>query len=272
MPVINTVNYPASPLEAKPYANGVFAYDAVVLVDGAFDCGTAMYIDQDGKADKWIGTVTEHVDHSYKVPDIVVNMPTLPDNAEPTGLTNVAGSTEFIENTDYRIANDKIELIAGGDAIKEGALKVAYSIPGDPDPTTGSEQFSVPDNKIDVNLPAGEISEMSVSDGEGHDYTVSTDYTYSEGVLTLVSGGGASGAERVAVEATITVTQADPSGLLAYPVRAEDSRAAAILTKGTVYASQVPDYDATLAGKLADIDFVVDNSEPAPEPDNQEGE
>ena len=60
---------------------------------------------------------------------------------------------------------------------------------------------------------------------------------------------------------TVTQVQANPSGLLAYPVRAEDSRAGAMLTKGTVYAAQVPGYNGTLAGKLSNIEFVVETQE-----------
>lgn len=265
MPVINTVNYPASPLEAKPYANGVYAYDAVILADGAYECGTALTIGADGKASKWVGTLTEQVTgQKIDVPNLVLNMPTLPDNAEVTGITNSAGSTTYEENTDYKISADgaKIELIAGGDAIAESSLKVAYSVPGDPDPTTGTETLAVSNNAITLDLPQGvTLSDVTLDDGDDHDYTVTTDYTYSDGVLTLVSGGAAADAKAVYMSCTVTTAQADPSGLLAYPVRAEDSRAGAILVKGSVYAAQVPGYDATLAAKLTDIEFVVDNQE-----------
>lgn len=273
MPVINSVNYPASPLEAKPYANGVFAYDAVILADGAYECGTALTIGADGKASKWVGTVTEEVTgKKIDVPNLVLNMPTLPDNAEVTGITNSAGSTTYEEHKDYNIIEDgaKIELIAGGAAIAEGSLKVAYSVPGNPDPTTGTETLAVSNNAINLDLPQGvSLSDVTLDDGDGHDYTATTDYTYSDGVLTLVSGGAAAGAEAVFASCTMTTVQADPSGLLAYPVRDEDSRAGAMLTKGTVYAAQVPGYNGTLAAKLTDIDFII---EPAPEQDNQEGE
>lgn len=265
MPVINTVNYPASPLEAKPYANGVYAYDAVILADGAYDCGTALTIEPDGKASKWIGTITEQVTgQKIDVPNLVLNMPTLPDNAEVTGITNSAGSTTYEDHKDYNIIEDgaKIELIAGGAAIAENSLKVAYSVPGDPDPTTGSETLAVSNNAINLDLPQGTtLSDVTIDDGDGHDYTATTDYTYSDGVLTLVSGGAAADAKAVYLSCTVTTVQADPSGLLAYPVRAEDSRAGAMLVHGSVYAAQVPDYDATLAAKLTDIDFVVDNQE-----------
>lgn len=263
MPVINSVNYPASPLEAKPYANGVYAYDAVILADGAYECGTALTIGGDNKASKWVGTITEQeTGQKIDVPNLVLNMPTLPDNATVTGITNSAGSTTYVEDTDYKYVEDgaKIELIAGGDAIAESSLKVAYSVPGTPDPTTGTETLTVSNNAIDLDVPQGTtLSDVSLDDGDGHDYTATTDYTYSEGVLTIVSGGNAAGVKAVYLSCTVSTVQADPSGLLAYPVRAEDSRAGAMLTKGTVYAAQVPDYDSTLASKLSDIEFVVED-------------
>lgn len=273
MPVINSINYPASPLEARPYSAGAYSYEAVILADGAYNCGDALFIGADGKAGKWVGTVTEQItDQKIDVPNLVLTMPTLPDNAEITGITNSAGSTTYEANTDYKLIDHdaKIELIAGGDAIKESALKVAYSVPGNPDPTTGTESLTVTNNAIDLDLPQGmTLSDVSLSDGEGHDYTVTTDYTYSSGTLTLVSGANAAGAEAVYLSCTATTAQADPSGLLAYPVRAEDSRAGAMLVKGIVYIEQVADYNVTLASKLSNITFV---SEAPAEEENQEGE
>ena len=268
--MINIANYPGKPLEAKNRVAG-YAYDAVFLAEGAFQCGTPLAILPDGTAAEWEAESTETVtDEKLDVPNIEIAMPELEEGADDLALKNAAGSTTFVENTDYKIKDQgaKIELIAGGDAIKESSLLLTYTIPGDPDPTPGSKSLTVPNNEIDPPLPAGgTLSDVSLSDGSDNNYTATTDYTYSSGKLTIVSGGGAAGAESVYLSGTLTIDLGDPAGLLASPVRDVDSRQAPMMIKGYAYASQVPGYDASLAAAMPNITFVNDlPAEPDEEP------
>jgi hypothetical protein len=259
--ITTLANYPGKPLEAKNRVAG-YAYDAVFLAEGAFQCGTPLAVLPDGTAAAWKAESTETVtDEKLDVPNIEIAMPELEEGADDLALKNAAGSTTFVENTDYKFKDQgaKIELLAGGDAIKESSLLLTYTIPGDPDPTPGSKSLTVPNNVIDLPLPAGgTLSEVTLSDGSGNNYTATTDYTYSSGKLTIVSGGGAAGAESVYISGTLTIDLGDPAGLLASPVREIDSRQAPMMIRGYAYASQVPGYDASLAAAMPNITFIND--------------
>lgn len=257
---INEVVYPSSALGAVPLVRGNYSINSVLLDSGEFERGSIMYNDaESGKAKVW--QATEETVFDKQPADIAEKQIELPAGvpAEFT-LTNSAGTVTYTAETDYTVSEGVLTLVNDKDAAKEAELKANWTTPGDPDPVSHSETLTVPSITIDIaeNFPEGTVfSDFALFDKTGEfEYTVSTDYTFADGVLTIIAGGAAAGLSevRISMKATAPITSA--AGVLVNSAAANESRSAAVIGKGKVYKGAVSNYSATAATLLPNVEFV----------------
>lgn len=257
---ISTTVYPSTALLAVPLVWGNADFEAVVLDEGSFDRGTILYIDPvSKKARAWSSSETTTFNKEpFDVPEKQIELPvTVPEEFE---LKNAAGTVTYNLNSDYTVQDGVLTLKNGKDPAKEATLQAVWETAGDPDPVSHNESLTVPDIEINIaeQFAAGtEFSDFELWDKDGeNEYTLTTDFTFTDGVLTIVSGGGAAGLSplRISLTAEIPVTSAE--GVLINSAGADDSRSAAVITRGKVYKNQVKNYSDDAAALLPDINFI----------------